>query len=214
MSNKNTIEYIEKHKAVAVMRLPDADLFDPVTEAIYEGGIRVLEITMTVPDALTQISKASQNAPSDMLIGVGSILDEDMAKRAVDKGAQFVVSPIMKKEIIDAAKSMGVAVMPGAFTPTEAQLAWNYGADVVKIFPANITGMKFFKAIKAPMPHLKLMPTGGVTLTNGQEWLDHGACAVGVGSALLDKQALKDRNFEQLKENAEVLTSNFKDERM
>jgi len=210
MSAKNTIEYIEKHKAVAVMRLPEADLFDPVAEALYEGGIRVLEITMTVPDALNQINKASRNAPSDMLIGVGSILNADMAKRAVDNGAQFVVSPILKKEIIDAAKSMGVAVMPGAFTPTEAQTAWEYGADVVKIFPANITGMNFFKAIKAPMPHLKLMPTGGVTLTNGQEWLDHGACAVGVGSALLDKLALKEKNFEQLRKNAEVLTSNFK----
>lgn len=211
MSKQEIIEYIEKHKAVSVMRLPDADLFDPVSEALYEGGIRVLEITMTVPDALNQIKKASQNAPSDMLIGVGSILDADMAKRAVDNGAQFVVSPVMKKEIIDAAKSMGVAVMPGAFTPTEAQLAWDYGADVVKIFPADITGMKFFKAIKAPMPHLKLMPTGGVTLTNGQEWIDHGACAVGVGSALLDKQALKEKNFNQLRKNAEVLTSNFKD---
>lgn len=211
MSKQETIEYIEKHKAVSVMRLPDADLFDPVTEALYEGGIRVLEITMTVPDALKQIRKASQNAPSDMLIGVGSILDADMAKRAVDNGAEFVVSPIMKKEIIDAAKEMEVAVMPGAFTPTEAQLAWDYGADVVKIFPADIVGMKFFKAIKAPMPHLKLMPTGGVTLTNGQEWLAHGACAVGVGSALLDKQALKERNFDKLRENAEVLTSNFKD---
>ena len=210
MSAQNTIEYIEQKKAVAVMRLPEADLFDPVAEALYEGGIRVLEITMTVPDALNQISKASRNAPSDMLIGVGSILNADMAKRAVDNGAQFVVSPIMKKEIIDAAKSMGVAVMPGAFTPTEAQMAWEYGADVVKIFPADITGMNFFKAIKAPMPHLKLMPTGGVTLSNGQEWLDHGACAVGVGSALLDKLALKEKNFEQLRKNAEVLTSNFK----
>ena len=210
MSAQNTIDYIEQKKAVAVMRLPEADLFDPVAEALYEGGIRVLEITMTVPDALNQISKAARNAPSDMLIGVGSILNADMAKRAVESGAQFVVSPIMKKEIIDAAKSMGVAVMPGAFTPTEAQMAWEYGADVVKIFPANITGMNFFKAIKAPMPHLKLMPTGGVTLTNGQEWLDHGACAVGVGSALLDKLALKEKNFEQLRKNAEVLTSNFK----
>ena len=209
MSNTETIEFIVKHKAVAVLRLPDQDLFEPVVEALYKGGVKVLEITMTVPNAISLIRKASETAPSNMLIGVGSILDADTANEAIDAGAQVVVSPILKEEIINAAKSRGVAVMPGAFTPTEIQTAWEMGADVVKVFPADVVGMSFFKGVKAPMPHLKLMPTGGVSLTNGAEWIKAGACAVGVGSALVDKQALKDRNFDQLRKNAETLMAHL-----
>lgn len=207
MNRKQTVEYIETHKSVAVIRLPEAALFEPVAEALYEGGIRILEITMTVPDALSLIKKAVDASPSDMLIGVGSVLDVDTAKASVDAGAKFVVSPIVKTDVIEQAQKLGVAVMPGAFTPTEIQTAWEAGADIVKVFPANIVGMKFFKAVRAPMPHLKLMPTGGVSLTNGREWIEAGACAIGVGSALVDKQALAERNFDQLRENAKILTN-------
>lgn len=209
MSRKETVAFIEKEKAVAVIRLPDASLFEPVAEALYEGGVKVLEITMTVPDALSLIRKAVKQAPSDMLIGVGSVLDKEMARKSIDAGASFVVSPILKEEVIQAAHDSDRAVMPGAFTPTEAQTAWEWGADVVKIFPADVVGMNFFKGVKAPMPHLKLMPTGGVSLDNANDWIRAGACAVGLGSALVDKESVKNRNFEQIRQNAVKLINHL-----
>lgn len=205
MNKSEILSHIERYKAVAVLRIPDESLFDPVAEALYEGGIRTLEITMTVPNALQLIRRASDSLPKDMLIGVGSVLDAETVRSSVDAGAQFVVSPVTKKEVIDQAKKLDRVVMAGAFTPTEIQQAWEWGSDIVKVFPANITGMDFFKAVKAPLPHLKLMPTGGVTLTNGREWLNAGACAVGVGSALVSDKDLQNRDFEAIKEKARVL---------
>lgn len=209
MNRKEVVELVEKNKAVAVIRLPDPDTVEPVLQALYEGGVKVMEITMTVPNAVSLIRKAISVAPKDMMLGVGTVINAEMTKEAVDAGAQFVVSPIMKEEIIRQAHEQGVPVMPGAFTPTEIQQAWEYGADVVKVFPADIVGMAFFKSVLAPLPHLKLMPTGGVSLTNGKEWMAAGACAVGLGSALLDKKAIEEKNWAQIKANAETLMTNL-----
>jgi 2-dehydro-3-deoxyphosphogluconate aldolase/(4S)-4-hydroxy-2-oxoglutarate aldolase len=205
MSKINTLKTIELLKAIAVLRIPDERLFNPIAEALYRGGVRILEITLTVPNAIDLIRNASKSLPDDMLIGVGSILNAEQVRESVDAGAQFVVSPITKKEVIDQAKALDVAVMAGAFTPTEIQQAWEWGSDIVKVFPANITGMDFFKAIKAPLPHLKLMPTGGVTLTNGGDWIKAGACAVGVGSALVSRLDLENRDFNAIEEKARIL---------
>ncbi|MDR9364784.1 MAG: bifunctional 4-hydroxy-2-oxoglutarate aldolase/2-dehydro-3-deoxy-phosphogluconate aldolase [Balneolaceae bacterium] len=209
MNRKEIVSTIEKQKAVAVIRIPDSNLYEEVAEAMYEGGIRVSEITMTVPNAISLIKKAVANSPDDAIIGVGSVTNAEMTEKAVEAGAKFVVSPIMKKEIIDKANELDVPVMPGAFTPTEIQQAWDWGADIIKVFPANIVGMNFFKAVKAPLPHLKLMPTGGVSLTNGGEWIKAGACAVGVGSALLNKEAIKRGDFDTIRNNAQILLSNL-----
>jgi len=132
-------------------------------------------------------------------------LNSSIAEDAINAGAKYVVSPILKKEIIDTSHKHNVPVMPGCFTPTEIQTAFEYGADIVKVFPADVVGMEFFKAILAPMPHLKLMPTGGVSLTNAGEWLKAGACAVGIGSALLDKKAIQESNYSILTENAKQI---------
>jgi 2-dehydro-3-deoxyphosphogluconate aldolase/(4S)-4-hydroxy-2-oxoglutarate aldolase len=145
----------------------------------------------------------------DIVVGVGSVLKKDTAIEAVNAGAKFVVSPIVKPEIISTARDMGVPVMPGAFTPTEIQAAFEEGADIVKVFPADNLGLQYFKNVIAPMPHLKLMPTGGVSLTNAGDWLEAGACAVGVGSALLDKKALTENNYSKLTENAEILINSI-----
>lgn len=209
MNKQEILSAIEKYKAVAVIRLPDPDMVEPVTEALYEGGIKVAEITMTVPNAISLIKKAVANSPDDFVMGVGSVTNAEIAEEAVNAGAKFVVSPIMKKEIIDKAIELDVPVMPGAFTPTEIQQAWDWGADIIKVFPADIVGMKFFKAVKAPLPHLKLMPTGGVSLTNGGEWIKAGACAVGVGSALMDKEAIKRGDYDRIRDNAKILLSNL-----
>ena len=209
MTKQEILQQIEKQKAVCVLRISDDSLFEPVSEALYSGGIRLLEITMTVPNATELIRKARKSLPQDMVIGVGSVLTASATQEAVEAGAEFVVSPVLKKEIIDAAKTFKKPVMCGAFTPTEIQTAWEWGCDIVKVFPANILRMDFFRAIKAPMPHLKLMPTGGVSLTNGKEWLAAGACAVGVGSALISSADLKNRDFESISEKAKILISNL-----
>ena len=199
------VQRIVDSGVVAVIRMADADKLIRVVEAVLAGGISGIEITMTVPDALSVLEKVAREMGDQAEVGVGSVLNAETARRAIDAGAQYVVSPIFKPEIIEAAHAQDIPAMPGAFTPTEVQLAHEAGADIVKVFPANIVGMAFFKAIKAPMPHLKLMPTGGVTLTNAGDWLRAGACAVGVGSALLDKAAIASGNYARLTENARIL---------
>jgi 2-dehydro-3-deoxyphosphogluconate aldolase/(4S)-4-hydroxy-2-oxoglutarate aldolase len=210
MEKKEIIKSLIDCGAIAVIRLADSDKLIKVAQSIYEGGVLGIEITMTVPDAINVIKKAAAELGSYMNIGVGTVLDAITAQRAIDAGAKYVVSPIFKKEIIDTAQKNNIPVMPGALTPTEAQTAFEAGADIIKIFPADVVGMAFFKGVLAPMPHLKLMPTGGVSLTNAGEWLKAGACAVGVGSALLDKMAITSGNYQVLTENAKILMENIR----
>lgn len=202
MNREIILNKLIERKAVAVIRVKEEEKLRKVIEAVYAGGISAAEITMTVPNAIQLIEKMSGLLDDNIIIGVGSVLNASMAEDAIKAGAKYVVSPILKKEIIEMAHKYDVPVMPGCFTPTEIQTAYEYGADIVKVFPADVLGMEFFKAILAPMPHLKLMPTGGVTLTNAGEWLKAGACAVGLGSALLDKEAIKNENYNKLTENA------------
>ncbi|MFV1981228.1 MAG: bifunctional 4-hydroxy-2-oxoglutarate aldolase/2-dehydro-3-deoxy-phosphogluconate aldolase, partial [Rhodothermia bacterium] len=150
---------IEAEGVVAVIRMDDPERLAPVIEAAVEGGVRAIEITMTVPRALDQIADTRARFGDDILLGVGSVRDSAGARAAVDAGARFVVSPIFFPEIVATAHELGVPAMPGCFTPTEIAAAVRVGADVVKIFPADILGMNFFKSVRAPMPDLKLMPT-------------------------------------------------------
>lgn len=184
-----------------------------VAEALHAGGISAIEVTMTVPGAVEMIEAVRREMGEDVLLGVGSVLDAETTHRAVDAGARFVVSPIFKREIVKATHERGAAALPGAFSPTEIQLAHEAGADIVKVFPASIVGMKFIKAVRAPLPHLKLMPTGGVTLTNAGDWIQAGACAVGVGSALLDKDAIAAGHFDRLTENARTMRQSIDEAR-
>lgn len=205
MSRNETVKTLIDAGAVAVIRLSDASKLIKVAEAINEGGVSAIEITMTVPNAIKVIEETNIAIGDHIIIGVGSVLNSQTAEDAINAGAKYVVSPIFKKEIIDTAHRLEIPAMPGAFTPTEIQSAYEAGADIVKVFPADCVGMAFFKGVLAPMPHLKLMPTGGVTLTNGGDWLRVGACAVGVGSALLDKTAIKNEEYSKLTENAKIL---------
>jgi 2-dehydro-3-deoxyphosphogluconate aldolase/(4S)-4-hydroxy-2-oxoglutarate aldolase len=191
--------------AIAVIRMSDSGKLIKVSEALHKGGVSAIEITMTTPNALSVIKTLSRSMGKDIILGVGTVLDPQTAIDAINAGAQFVVSPFFKHEIVETVKKLNIPVMPGAFTPTEIQTAYESGADIVKIFPADVVGMAFFKALKGPMPYLQLMPTGGVTLTNAGEWLKAGACAVGVGTALLDKKAIEENNFKKLTENAAIL---------
>ncbi|MCI0708162.1 MAG: bifunctional 4-hydroxy-2-oxoglutarate aldolase/2-dehydro-3-deoxy-phosphogluconate aldolase [Ignavibacteriae bacterium] len=205
MNKGQIVTRIKEKAAVAVIRIADAKKLLQVIDTINKGGVSIIEITMTVPNALKMIEEVSKSVSSDITVGVGSVLNSTTAQQAVDAGARFVVGPIFKKEIVETAHKNNVPAMPGCFTPTEIQTAYEAGADVIKVFPADVVGMAFFKGILAPMPHLPLMPTGGVTLTNAGDWLKAGACAVGVGTALLDKKAIEAENYSQLTENAKIL---------
>ena len=209
MGKEIILDQILKAKVVAVLRVKEADKLKKIIDAIYKGGITAAEITMTVPNAIQLIEKMSKELDKNIVLGVGSVLNKSVAEDAIKAGAKYVVSPVLKKEIIETAHKFDVPVMPGCFTPTEIQTAYEYGADIIKVFPADVVGMAFFKAVLAPLPHLKLMPTGGVSLTNAGEWLKAGACAVGVGSALLDKKAIKDENYSVLTQNAKTIIENI-----
>lgn len=200
-----TILEIRKRAALAVVRLSDPDDALPLTEALLEGGVSGIEITLSTPNTFEVISKISTSFGEDALVGVGSVTNIDQANEAIDAGAKYVVCPIFKPGIISFTKKLGIPTIPGCFTPTEIQTAYEAGAEVIKVFPADCLGMNFFKGVKAPLPHLNLIPTGGVSLTNAGEWIKHGAFAVGVGSALMDKKAIEEKNFSILTENAKKL---------
>lgn len=204
------LQEIYRRKAVAVLRVKETEKLKNVINAINKGGISIIEITMSVPNACYLIEKMTAEINEDIIIGVGTVLDKATEEKAIKAGAKFVVSPILKKEIIDTAKEYEIPVMPGCFTPTEVQTAYEWGADIVKIFPADVVGIPFFKAILAPMPYLKLMPTGGVSLTNAGEWIKAGACAVGLGSALIDNKAIAEGNYNKLTENAITIMNSIK----
>ena len=205
MNRHEIVNRITSEGAVAVVRMPDSEKLLRVAEALFRGGLSSVEITMTTPDALKVIEGATDELGDDVLIGVGSVLDSETARLAILAGAKYVVSPILKREIIETAHRYDVPAIPGAFTPTEILQAHEQGADIVKVFPADVVGMAFFKAVKAPLPQVNLMPTGGVSLTNAGDWIKAGACAVGVGSALLDKKAIADENYPVLTDNARIL---------
>jgi 2-dehydro-3-deoxyphosphogluconate aldolase/(4S)-4-hydroxy-2-oxoglutarate aldolase len=209
MSRAEIVKNIIDNGVVAVVRTKQPDKLLRIVEAIYEGGIKNIEITMTVPNALKMITQVRASTSIDILVGVGSVLDSDTAQKAIDAGAQFVVSPIFNKEILATAHKNNVPAMPGTFTPTEIFNAQQAGADIAKVFPADVVGMPFFKAILAPMPNLKLMPTGGVTLDNAGDWIKAGACAVGIGSALLDEKAIEENNYSKLTENAKRIMNSL-----
>jgi 2-dehydro-3-deoxyphosphogluconate aldolase/(4S)-4-hydroxy-2-oxoglutarate aldolase len=205
MTRHEILDTVLASGAVAVVRMADSGRLVRLAEAIAEGGVTAIEITMTTPNALAVIEETGRQLGDAVTVGVGSVLDAETARRAVDAGARYVVSPVFKPEIVEESHRLGVPVMPGCFTPTEILTATEAGADVVKVFPADVFGPTFFKAVRAPMPHLKMMPTGGVSLTNAGDWIRAGAVAVGVGSALLDTQAIADGDWATLTQNARTL---------
>jgi 2-dehydro-3-deoxyphosphogluconate aldolase / (4S)-4-hydroxy-2-oxoglutarate aldolase len=210
MSRKGTIQKIYDLGVVAVIRLQDVNKLTKVVDAIRLGGVKAIEITMTVPNAITMIRSLASSIPSDVLLGAGTVTNPNTAEAVIAAGAQFVVSPILNTDMIKACNAADIAVMPGCYTPTEIFAAWNAGADVIKLFPATSLGPKYLKDIAGPFPHIKMMPTGGVTLDNIGEWIAAGAIAVGIGSDLLDKTAIDQENYAILTECAARLTSNFK----
>jgi 2-dehydro-3-deoxyphosphogluconate aldolase/(4S)-4-hydroxy-2-oxoglutarate aldolase len=181
---------------IPVIRADSADAAMAVVEALMDAGLIVAEITMTVPRAIDAIVSVAKHFGGKVLIGAGTVTDADTARRAVDAGAEFIVTPCLVPEVIDAARRAEVAVLPGALTPTEVLEAYRLGGDMIKVFPAqNVGGASYLRALRGPFPEIPLVPTGGVTLDNVREMFDAGAAAVGVGSEMISKDALARRDY-------------------
>jgi 2-dehydro-3-deoxyphosphogluconate aldolase / (4S)-4-hydroxy-2-oxoglutarate aldolase len=209
-TRQSTTTKIERAGIVAVIRIKDPAKLQAVVDAISEGGITALEVTMTVPGAIELIANLAPKMPSGFLLGAGTVVDAGTALKVIDSGAQFIVSPVFRRDVIEACHSRDVPVTPGCFTPTGILDAWDAGADIVKVFPATALGPGYIKDVRAPLPHVKLMPTGGVTLDNAGEWIKAGAVAVGVGSALTDAKAIEAGNFGVLRANAERIVASVR----
>jgi len=202
MARTQTVSAIEASGVVAVIRLQQADHVRAVIDALMEGGVRALELTLTVPGAVKLIEEIAPTLPPEFLLGAGTVLDAETARAVILAGAKFVVGPVFRREVIAMAHRYDVGVMPGCFTPTEILDAWEAGADVVKVFPATALGPGFFKDVRGPLPQVRLMPTGGVSKDNAGEWIKAGAVAIGVGTALVDAAAVKERRFDAITANA------------
>ena len=198
---------IETLGVVAVIRMKDPGKLRAVVDAMAEGGVRALEVTMTVPGAIDVIRALAPSLPDGFLLGAGTVTDAATARAVIDAGACFVVGPVFRPDVIAACHERDVAAMPGCFTPTEILAAHDYGADIVKVFPATMLGPQFLRDVRAPLPQVKLMPTGGVTLDNAGEWIRAGAVAVGIGSALLDATAIDAGRFDVITANARTVVA-------
>jgi 2-dehydro-3-deoxyphosphogluconate aldolase/(4S)-4-hydroxy-2-oxoglutarate aldolase len=212
-SREQITAQIERVGVVAVIRLQDPSKLRSVIDALAAGGIRALEVTMTVPGAIGLIAQIAPTLPADFLIGAGTVLDADTARRAIDAGARFIVGPVFRPAVIAEAHRLGRPAMPGCFSPTEIQDAWEAGADIVKVFPATSLGPAFIRDVRGPLPQVRLMPTGGVSIENADEWIRAGAVAVGVGSALVDGKAIAAGDYASITEKAKRILANVQDAR-
>jgi 2-dehydro-3-deoxyphosphogluconate aldolase / (4S)-4-hydroxy-2-oxoglutarate aldolase len=196
------LEQVAAAGVVAVIRAPSPDVLPDIARALLEGGVPAIEVTMTTPKAIRGIEKLADQVGDKAVIGVGTVLDAATAADAIHAGAQFVVSPTFEPEVVATTLRYGKISIPGAFTPTEIMLAWGAGADVVKVFPSTTLGPGYFKDVLAPLPQIKLTPTGGVDVKNAGEWIKAGAVFVGAGSALVTKDAMSKGDWNSISSNA------------
>jgi 2-dehydro-3-deoxyphosphogluconate aldolase / (4S)-4-hydroxy-2-oxoglutarate aldolase len=202
-----TARAIESLGAVAVIRAKDSGKLRAIVHALTEGGVKAIEVTMTVPNAVGLIRELAPALPEGCILGAGTVIDGETARAVIDAGASFVVGPVLRPELIRVCHERDIAVVPGCFSPTEILSAHEAGADIVKVFPATSLGPQFIKDVRAPLPALKLMPTGGVSLENAGEWIRAGAVAVGVGSALVEARAVDENRFDLITSNARRLAA-------
>lgn len=203
MNREEVLQQIRKVALVPVLRATSADLAIKAAAAIEAGGVSLLEVTMTVPGAIDVISAVIKSSQGRVLVGAGTVLDAETARACIIAGAQFIVSPALNERTIELCRRYSVVVIPGALTPTEIVTAWEAGADIVKVFPCGaLGGPRYLSVLKGPLPQIELIPTGGVSLSNAADYLAAGACALGVGSDLVDSSALAKGNMEIITENA------------
>ena len=201
MTKQQTLSFITDIGIVPVVRTATAEGAIKAIEAIYRGGVRAAEITMTVPGAIRALEKVADQFGDKIVLGAGTVLDPETARACMLAGAEFFVTPSLKISTIEMVKRYSKVICPGALTPTEVLTAWDAGADIVKIFPCgNVGGPKYIKALRGPFPHIEMIPTGGVNLETAGEFLKAGACAVAVGGELVDAKTIKEGRFDVIEE--------------
>lgn len=202
MKPAQIVSQIESTGVVAIIRASDSAELVEVVNALRDGGLTCIEVTMTTPDALEVIKAARAKTADDTAIGVGTVLDAETARSAILAGAQFVVAPTTDLPTIEICRRYSVPVIPGALTPTEILRAWQAGADFVKVFPTGSLGPQYIKDIRGPLPQIKMVPTGGITLDNAGDFIRSGASALGIGSALVRGEWVKKRDFAAIRQEA------------
>ena len=204
MKKAQVLSFIQDTGIVPVVRTATADAAIRAIEAIYNGGIRAAEITMTVPGAVKALEKVADQFGDKLVLGAGTVLDPETARICMLAGAEFFVTPALNVKVIEMARRYSKVICPGALTPTEVLTAWEAGADVVKVFPCgNMGGAKYIKALKGPFPQIEMIPTGGVNLDTAGDFLRAGACAVAVGGELVDAKLIKADNYAAIQKLAE-----------
>ena len=198
------------NKLIAVIRSKSKDNLIPFIDLIIKSGINSIEITLTTPNALSVIKKLKSNYKGSILIGAGTVTDLDSAKKALDVGAEYIVTPVLNMEVIDYVKKSQFPVISGAFSPTEIYNSFHAGSDMIKIFPANLLGIENFKSIQVIMPKLTLMPTGGISSENAREWLNAGADVLGIGTSLINDQIISNKDYDKLKSNSQKILESIK----
>lgn len=206
MNKIETLSRIKELGIVPVVRANTADEAIEYCKGLIDGGIKTLEITFTIPNAIEVFQKLQKELPADTLIGAGTVLDPVTARLAIMNGAKFIVSPSFDKEVAKLCNTYNIPYMPGCITPKEMLEAYKYGVDIIKLFPGSLTGPSYVKAIHGPYPHFQIMPTGGVSLENIEEWFKAGVVAVGAGSNLVKgtRKEIKQKSQEYLTKIAEV----------
>jgi 2-dehydro-3-deoxyphosphogluconate aldolase/(4S)-4-hydroxy-2-oxoglutarate aldolase len=201
-TREQILNTITEGGVVAIMRAPAAEMLQHISEALFAGGVTNIEVTMTTPRAISAIEALADRFGDKALIGVGSVIDAATCRDAIAAGAQFVVSPVFSREVVETTRSYGKVSIPAGLTPTEILTAWKAGGDLVKVFPSTQLGPGYFREILAPLPQLRLVPTGGVDLKSVGEWIKAGAACVGVGSALVTKDAMARGDWASITANA------------
>ena len=198
MSRDETVTRIIRSGIVAVVRAPSGEKLVEVAQALLQGGVEAIEIAFTVPGAHRVLEQVADRLGDEILLGAGTVLDPETARTALLAGAEFLVAPTVNLDVIRLCHRYDKAVMPGALTPTEVLRAWEAGADVVKVFPSDLTGPRYLKALHGPLPQVRLMPTGGVNLQTAADFLRAGACALGVGGSLVERKAVVDGDMDRI----------------
>jgi 2-dehydro-3-deoxyphosphogluconate aldolase/(4S)-4-hydroxy-2-oxoglutarate aldolase len=202
MSKETHLRQVLDCGIVAVVRSPDSDNLVEVVRALADGGVTVVEITMSVPNALDVLRRVREALGDRVLLGAGTVLDPETARMVLLAGAEYIVAPTVNLDVIRLCQRYDKLVMPGAFTPTEILAAWEAGADIVKVFPAEVVGPAYFKAVRGPLPQVRLMPTGGVDLNTAAAFLKAGACCLGIGGQMVEPKAIAEGNFERIRDLA------------
>jgi 2-dehydro-3-deoxyphosphogluconate aldolase/(4S)-4-hydroxy-2-oxoglutarate aldolase len=201
-TKEQNLQYMIDCGVIAVVRLDSGEQLVRSAQALREGGVMVIEFTMTTPNALDMIREAARTMPGDVLLGAGTVLDPETARAAILAGAQFTVSPSLNPRVIEMCHRYSKVCVPGALTPTEILTAWEHGADIVKVFPATLGGPQYFRDLAGPFPQIRMLPTGGVSLANAGDFIKAGAVAVAAGSNLVDRNAVREGRFEAITETA------------